>query len=157
LPLKDGANIGGITLSELDLDFDFSPLGESFWRSAAESCTHKPSELQLRMACCLQAGHNLSDSAAKAGYEGDANAIRVAGHRASKSTAVCELLSYAHAQTGKGDDGIVSGQEARRILSRIARKGNNNERIKALEALARIDQAEQAASVGQQTDINEKC
>jgi hypothetical protein len=68
----------------------------------------------------------------------------VAGHRANTSTAVLELLSHAHAETGKGDDGVVSGKEARRILSRIARKGNNNERVKALEALSRLEQEAEA-------------
>jgi hypothetical protein len=138
LPLKHGANIGEVTLSGSD-DFDWSPLGESFWRNAAEACSHKPTEQQIRFACLKHSGLNASDAATRSGYEGEEAAIRVAGHRASKSTAVTELLSYARAETGKGDDGIVSGSEARRILSRIARKGNNNERVKALEALAKLE------------------
>jgi len=133
-------------------DFDWSPLGESFWRSAAESCQHKPSELQLRFACLKHSGLNATDSARGAGYQAnDDEGMRQQGSRAAKTTAVCELLAYAHAETGKGDDGIVSGKEAKRILSRISRKGNNNERIKALEALSRLDQWRR-----QQAPINPK-
>jgi hypothetical protein len=140
--LKHGANIGDVTLSEHDIGFDWTPLGERFWREAAEACAHKPSDQQLRFACLRHSGLNASDAASRSGYEGDAVAIRVAGHRASKSTAVLELLSYARAETGRGDDGIVSGKEARRILSRIARKGSNTERVKALESLSRLAEEE---------------
>jgi hypothetical protein len=138
-------------------DFDWSPLGESFWRSAAESCQHKPSELQLRFACLKHSGLNATDSARGAGYQAnDDEGMRQQGSRAAKTTAVCERLAYAHAETGKGDDGIVSGKEAKRILSRISRKGNNNERIKALEALSRLDQVEAAASANQPEESPEQ-
>ena len=126
-------------------DFDWLELGEKFWRDAAESCQHKPSEEQLRFACLRWSGMNMSDSAVAAGYScPDDESARQQGSRADKTTAVSELLAYAHAETGKGSDGLVDGQEARRILSRIARRGNNNERIKSLEALAKIDLAEAA-------------
>jgi hypothetical protein len=124
-------------------NFDWSPLGEKFWKEAAESCQHKPSDLQLRFACLKHSGLNATDSARGAGYSAnDDEGMRQQGSRAYKTTAVAELLSYAVAETGKGDSGIVDGKEARRILSRIARKGNNNERVKALEALARLDNQE---------------
>jgi hypothetical protein len=88
---------------------------------------------------------NMGDSAVAAGYScPDDESARQQGSRADKTTAVSELLAFAHAETGKGNDGLVDGKEARRILSRIARRGNNNERIKSLEALARIDAAEAA-------------
>jgi hypothetical protein len=124
-------------------DFDWSPLGERFWREAAEACQHKPSEEQLRFAKLKHEGLNATDSAKGAGYSATTDdAMRQQGSRAYKTTAVAELLAFAHAETGKGDSGVVDGKEARRILSRIARKGNNNERVKALEALARLDTQE---------------
>src|SRR5262249_17226352 len=70
---------------------------------------------------------------------GDAVTIRQAGHRASKSTAVMNLLALAKAESGEGDDGVVTGAEAKRILSRLARGSDPNIRIKALESLARME------------------
>jgi hypothetical protein len=103
-------------------------------------------ESQLRMACCLHGGLNQSDSARRAGYQGDDVTIRQTGHKAAKSTSVGELLSYAKAETGTGDDGLVSPKEARRILSRIARRGDHRARIAALDALAKLDRDEAAAN-----------
>src|SRR6516164_8584861 len=97
-------------------DFDWSPLGEDFWRRASESCTHKPSEVQLRFACCRHQGLNQTESARRAGYQGTDETIRTAAHRAAKSTSVNELAAYAKAETGTGDDGVVSAKESRRIL-----------------------------------------
>jgi len=124
-------------------DFDWSP-GEDFWRRAAESCTYKPSEVQLRFAVCRHHGLNATESARRSGYQGDEVTIRQAGHRASKSTSVGELLAYARVETGTGDDGVVSPKEARRILSRIARRGDHRARIAALDALVRLDREEAA-------------
>jgi hypothetical protein len=129
-----------------DVNFDWSPLGFDFWKTAAESCTHKPTPQQLKFACRRHDGLNATDCARAAEYAGDDDTIRISAHRASKSTAVSELLAYAYAATGKGDAGVVSGKEARQILSRIARKGENNARIKALESLARMDEAAEEAN-----------
>src|SRR5262249_62279404 len=119
--------------------FSWGELGEKFWRSAAEACTHKPTEAQLRFAVCKREGLTSSHAARLAGYAGSPESIRQNGSRANKSTAVQELLAYAHAETGSGNDGLVNGKEARRILSRIARTGDNTARIKACESLARIE------------------
>jgi hypothetical protein len=78
--------------------------------------------------------------------------MRQAGSRADRSAAVQELLAYAHAETGTGSDGVVKTGEAKRILSRIARKGDNNARIKALESLAKIDRDELAATQQEYAD-----
>ena len=96
------------------------------------SCTHKPSEMQLRFAVGRHDGLTAVDAARRAGYSGDGEQIRGAGSRALKSTSVQELLAYAFAETGTGDDGVIKGPEARRILSRIGRTGDNSARIKAL-------------------------
>ena len=72
--------------NDMSTDFDWGQLGEDFWRRAAQACTHKPSEVQLRMACCLHAGLNQTESARRAGYVGEGDKLRVIGHRAAKST-----------------------------------------------------------------------
>ncbi len=60
-----------------------------------------------------------------------------------------ELLAYAHAETGTGaDNGVIKDGEAKRILSRIARTGDNNSRIKALDSFAKINEAERKQSAG---------
>jgi hypothetical protein len=127
-------------------EFSWAPLGEQWWRTAAESCTHKPSEKQLRFAVGRHDGLLANDAARRAGYPGDREALRHAGSRAAKSTAVQELLAYAFAETGTGDDGLVKDGEAKRILSRIARTGDNTARIKSLESLAKLERDERAAN-----------
>jgi hypothetical protein len=128
-------------------EFSWGSLGEQWWRAAAEACDHKPTEEQLRFAVCRHDGLTAADSAARAGYVGEGQRIRQAGSRAAQSTSVKELLAYVFAETGvgDGDEGVVKSGEAKRILSRIARKGDNNARIKSLEALAKLDRDELAA------------
>lgn len=125
-------------------NFSWDPLGEKWWRAAAESCTHKPTEAQLRFSVCRHDGLTAVDAARRAGYRGNGEQIRGAGSRALKSTSVQELLAYAFAETGTGDDGVIKGPEARRILSRIGRTGDNSARIKALESLSKLDRDERA-------------
>jgi hypothetical protein len=139
-----------------DFDWTIGGLTEDFWRRAAQACTYKPSEAQLRMACCLHAGLNQSDSARRSGYVGNDVTIRQQGHKAAKSTSVNELLAYAKAETGTGDDGMVSPKEARRILSRIARRGDHRARIAALESLAKLDRDEAAANAKPEESIEEQ-
>jgi len=126
------------------IEFDWSPLGEAFWTEAASTVGATP--LQAKFACCRHRGMTAAGSARASGYSGDKVSIRQAGHRAAKSTAVLNMLSLARAQTGEGPDGVVTGAEAKRILSRLARGSDPNVRIKALESLARMDRDEREAS-----------
>jgi hypothetical protein len=89
-------------------------------------------------------------SARAAGYAGDADNIRQAGHRASHSTAVMSLLSMAAAEAGEGPDGNVTMGEAKQILSRLARGSDPNVRIKAIESLAKIEREERELELRQQ-------
>src|SRR5262249_17822904 len=120
-----------------ETDFDWSPLGEAFWTEAAG--TVGATLLQSRFACCRHRGMTATGSARASGYSGDKVSIRQAGHRAAKSTAVMNLLALAKAESGEGPDGVVTGAEAKRILSRLARGSDPAIRIKALESLARMD------------------
>jgi hypothetical protein len=144
--------------TDMSTDFDWSTggLGEDFWRRAAQACTHKPSEVQLRMACGLHAGLNQTESARRAGYVGTNDKLRVMAHRAARSTSVNELLAYAKVETGAADNDIVAPKEARRILSRIARRGDHRARIAALEALAKLDRDEAAAKAGPEENLEEQ-
>src|SRR5262245_12342470 len=130
-----------------ETDFDWSPLGEGFWTEAA--ATVGATSLQARFAACRHRGMTATGSARASGYSGDKVSIRQAGHRAAKSTAVMNLLALAKAESGEGPDGVVTGVEAKRILSRLARGSDPNVRIKALESLARMDREAREAAANQ--------
>jgi hypothetical protein len=119
---------------------DWSPLGESWWREAGANC--HASEQQIIFALHRHRGMTATGCARAAGYAGDDATIRQAGHRAAHSTAVMGLLSMAKAETGKGPDGNVTMDEAKQILSRLARGSDPNVRIKAIESLAKIERDE---------------
>jgi hypothetical protein len=123
--------------------FDWSPLGEAFWTEAA--ATTGATLLQAKFACCRHRGMTATGAARLAGYTDTGDGIRQAGSRAAKSTAVLNLMALAVAESGGGDDGLVDGAEARRILSRLARGSDPNVRIKALESLNKMERDERAA------------
>lgn len=123
-------------------EFDWSPLGSGFWEEAQK--TTGASDMQVRFACCRHRGMTAVGSAKAAGYAGDADSIRQAGSRAAKSTAVMSLVQLAQIEQAGGDDGTLSGPEARRILSKLARGSDPSVRIKAIETLNRIDREERA-------------
>jgi hypothetical protein len=125
-------------MNEQTKEFDWSPLGSGFWEEAKKTITGA-SDMQVRFACCRHRGMTAVGSAKAAGYSGDADSIRQAGSRAAKSTAVMNLLALAQAEQAGGDDGTVSPQEARRILSRLARGSDPSVRIRAVELLAKLE------------------
>jgi hypothetical protein len=121
-------------------EFDWSPLGSAFWEEAKK--TTGASDLQVRFAACRHRGMTAVGSAKAAGYSGDADSIRQAGSRAAKSTAVMAMVQLAQIEQAGGDDGTVSPQEARRILSRLARGSDPSVRIRAVELLAKLEREE---------------
>jgi hypothetical protein len=133
-----------------ETEFDWSPLGPTFWSEAAK--TTDASERQAKLACGLHAGKTKALSARLAGYGGDDASIRQTGARMAKSDTVQNLLALAVAQAGGGDDGIVGTAEARRILSRLARGSDPSVRIKALESLNRLETAERDRRSGPEDD-----
>jgi hypothetical protein len=56
-----------------EADFDYSPLGESFWNEAA--ATTGATELQKKFACARHRGMTASGAARAAGYAGDDDSI----------------------------------------------------------------------------------
>jgi hypothetical protein len=102
------------------------------------------SEKAIKFACCKFMGKSNTESARLAGYGGHAEAnVRTEGYRCARSNKVVQLLSLAAAEAGGGIDGSVLPQEAKQILSHLARGSDPNVRIKALEALAKIAEREQ--------------
>jgi len=132
-------------MNEQTTEFDWSPLGSAFWEEAKK--TTGASDLQVRFAACRHRGMTAVGSAKAAGYSGDADSIRQAGSRAAKSTAVMAMVQLAQIEQAGGDDGTLSGPEARRILSKLARGSDPSVRIKAIETLNRIDREERDRAV----------
>jgi hypothetical protein len=140
----------------LDDQINWGELGKDWWLEAGR--TVGASEQQVIFSACRHKGMTAAGSARAAGYAGDSDNIRQAGHRASHSTAVMSLLSMAAAESGAGPDGNVTMGEAKQILSRLARGSDPNVRIKAIESLAKIERDEREAEAarardGEATDI----
>jgi hypothetical protein len=77
-------------------EFSWDPRGEAFWLEAQK--TSGATDLQVRFACCRARGMTATAAARAAGYGGDDDNIRQAGHRAAKSTAVMNMLALAQAE-----------------------------------------------------------
>jgi hypothetical protein len=135
-------------------EIDWTPLGEDWWREAGANC--HATEQQIIFALHRHKGMTATGAAKAANYAGDDATIRQAGHRAAHSTAVMGLLSMAKAETGQGPDGNVTLEEAKAILSRLARGSDPNVRIKSIETLCRIEREERELNLRQaesQTDL----
>ena len=137
---------------------DWGELGEDWWREAGANC--HASEQQIIFALHRHKGMTATGAAKAAQYAGNDDTIRQAGHRASHSSAVVALLSMAKAETGKGPDGNVTMDEAKQILSRLARGSDPNVRIKAIESLAKIEKDERELQArqraGELTDVRQE-
>jgi len=100
---------------------------------------------QARFACCRHKGWTATAAAKASGYSGRGDDIRNVGSRAAKSTAVVNMLAFAAAEGKGGPDGNVDRAEARRLLSHIARHGDPSIRIRALEAINKMDEQDEVS------------
>jgi hypothetical protein len=118
--------------------FNWGELGEQWWRDAGAQ--FKSSEQQIKFACAKHRGASNAGAAREAGYRGDEDSIRQSGYKAFRTTSVQNLLALAAAEAKGGHDGTVDGGEAKRILSKLARGADPNIRIRAIEAMHRMDE-----------------
>ena len=121
-------------------DFDWQPLGKDWWLEAAKSCG--ADERQMKFACCKFKNKSHTESARRSGYGEDGEAAKQAGYRLSRTRVVSTLLALASAECRGGPDGTVDSKEARVILSGLARSSDPSIRIRACEAIQRMDNAE---------------
>lgn len=124
-------------------EFDWFPLGETWWREAAKQVG--ASERQLKFAAARYRGASQTQAAREAGYDlGDPGGTRQAGYRVARGRVVENLLALATAEKEGGTTGTVDRNEARRILTRLARGSDPSIRIRALESLAKLDEQDRA-------------
>ena len=126
-------------------------LGEQWWRDTGAAC--KASEQQIKFAAARHKGASATACAKIAGYEAGANAaaIRQAGHRAVRSTAVLNMLALAKSE-GKQTAPTSMDRDARvQLLSDIARSSPDPIlKIRAVEGLNKMENS--ATSFSQTTD-----
>ena len=118
----------------------WAPRGEAFWRSVAVSCGVSS---QLALMFCVGKSKGLSNAAAARFAEagGQPNA---AGYRLARSSQVQRLLATANAMSDGEPIGEVDRNEAKSILSALARSSDPSVRIRACESLEKIREAEAA-------------
>ena len=129
--------------------FDWKPLGEDWWRAAAKDVRVRD-ERQIKFACCKHRGCSNTESARQSGYTTNEDAVRQVAYRVFRSNAVQDLLALAVAEAKGGHGGTVDSAEARRILSNLARGSDPSIKIRAVEAIAKLD--ERAAEAGLLTE-----
>jgi hypothetical protein len=128
--------------------FDWSALGEAWWREAAEQIS--ATEKQAMFACAKYRGTSNTEAARQAGYAGDEDSIRQTAYRAFRTSAVQNLLALATSELRGATDGTVDAEESRRLLSKLARGSDPNVKIRAIEALQKLD--ERASELGRAVD-----
>lgn len=123
--------------------FNYSPLGQAWWVQTARELG--ASDKQTKFAASKHRGCSNTRAAEEAGYTASTEAgLRTTGYRLFRSNIVQRLLAMTAAEGG-GFDGSVDAAEAKRILSSLARGSDPSIRIRAVEALAKLDEADRQA------------
>src|SRR5262249_44849699 len=130
--------------------FDWPRPGEAWWRQAASDC--RATEQQAQYAS-LRINSTPSVEAYRriTGETGHHQAVRSSAHRLERSVAVQNMIGLYRAEIAGANEGTVSVEEARQILSRIARNGDPSVAVRALETLARVDEKVAEAAVVDQS------
>ena len=133
-------------------DFDWNPLGAAWWADAGKQLGAKPR--QIMFATAKHRGCSNTEAARQAGYGGgDSNSIRSTGYRLARSNITERLLAFAAAEaSGQGYDNTVNRDEAKRILSSLARGSDPSVRIRACEQLAKMDEADRQQSAAAEVE-----
>jgi len=125
-------------------NFDWGQLTKDWWLETAR--TIGATERHAKFSAAKFRGATNTLAAKEAGYSANATnpgSVRSEGYRLFRSNKVTQLLSLAAAEAGGGIDGSVLPQEAKQILSHLARGSDPSVRIKALEALNKMHDREQ--------------
>ena len=124
-----------------DDSFYYGQLGRDWWLQTAQ--TIGANERHAKFAAAKHRGETDTSAATGAGFGGVSDAsVRSEGYRLARSNKVNQLLALAVAESGSGYDGTVTRQEARQILTMLARGSDPAQRIKAIEMVLKMDQQE---------------
>jgi hypothetical protein len=136
--------------------FDWGQLPSDWWLQTAKEIG--ADERHAKFAAAKHRGCSNTEAARLAGYgTGGAESTRSEGYRVSRSNKVNQLLALAAAEAGGGYDGSLTKQEARGILTAMARGSDPAIKIKAIELLAKMDREdEEAKATEQEPDMLEE-
>ena len=112
------------------------PRGQAFWEGIARQAALRKNSLALRFVAAKEQGASNAEAARRAGAGGSPN---TAGYRLSKSNEVQRLYATLQAETGS-EIGNVDAKRARSFLSRLAEGSDPSIRIRAIEALQKMDE-----------------
>ena len=132
-------------------DFDWSPLGEAWWRDKQRAT--KATEQQTRFACARYRGCSATEAARQSGYSGGAGNehIRTSGSRAKRSRSVENLLVLAAAE-GSPQRPLVSDAEVHQKLSDMINSGDPATALRAIEQRAKMKVQEAERGRGDEWD-----
>src|SRR5262245_4113153 len=136
-------------------NFDFGSLGRDWWENIGKELGATPK--QVRFACAKHRGCSNTESARRSGYTDDPSNpgfLRTTAYRVARSNVVSRLLAFASGEAD-GPDGNVDRKEGRRILSALARGSDPSVRIRAIEQLAKFDEADRQNESAKETTMEE--
>lgn len=118
--------------------FDWGQLPSEWWLETAREIG--ADIRHAKFAASKHRGASNTQAARESGFgTGGAESTRSEGYRVSRSNKVTQLLALATAEAGGGYDGTLSRQEARGILTSLARGGDPALKIKAIESLEKME------------------
>lgn len=121
--------------------FDWGPLGEDWWTEAAKDVSRATTQ-HVKFACSIHRGCTRTEAARQSGYSGNDDDLRSNASRAYKTNAVQKLLAIASSVLEGATDGTLTRVDRRRILENLARHGGPNEKLRACEALDKMEERE---------------
>jgi hypothetical protein len=125
--------------------FDWGQLPSDWWLQTAKEIG--ADERHAKFAAAKHRGCSNTEAARLSGYgTGGAESTRSEGYRVSRSNKVTQLLALAAAEAGGGYDGSLTRQEAKHILTAMARGSDPQVRIKSIELLGKIDEQSGSAT-----------
>lgn len=126
-------------MNEREDNFDWKPLGEAWWRKAAEDLPIAVSEKQLRFAVAKHRGCSDIESARQSGYAGSKESLKQAAYKAARTNAVVQLRAFADFDGPvPSQSKLVDDSEIQEILSKQIRSGDPNTVIRASELYNKI-------------------
>jgi hypothetical protein len=124
-------------MDEQESTFDWLPLGQQWWADAG--ATLGATAKQIKFAAAKHRGASNTGAARAADYGDDSDGIRQVAYRVVRSNRVQELLALAQAETRGEVRGPMDNGQMRRELERMAYGADPNTKIRAIEALQRLD------------------